>query len=156
MPSRHSAANTTKTLQETIATEFINPDPQSPSRNVSAFNDIAIQKRSRPITRSRSQILKSDVNDTGAPTKRRKPRGKTIRGHAKKPLVRGDNWFRINGIIAHKRGKKGFDYLVSWMGYSKEHDEWLREDDITSVDIIAYWRRVEENLSKWKKLNVSK
>ena len=158
MPStRSSRSKATENVEPTDTAEIIASTPKSPVRKASAYDDTGIRKYSIPTTRVTRRSLKRDPYVTRPPPKRRNPPTQTGRGPKKsrkigKPPAGGGEWYRIKGILAHRRAKSRFDYLVSWWGYSKEHDQWLGENDIRSEDIIAYWRGVEEDLSKWRKL----
>jgi len=53
--------------------------------------------------------------------------------------------YEIESIIDAKRGGNGpgFAYLVSWKGYSAEHNSWVDQDDAGNAgDLIAeYWKK---------------
>lgn len=161
MPStRSSRSRATGNLERTDAADVTNSSPNRLVQMESARDDTGTRKHSFPATRSMRRSLKHDPHNTRAPPERRIPRKRIGRGPTKNRKIRkppaGDGeWHRINGILAHRRAKRRFDYLVSWRGYSKEHDQWLGENDISSGDVVAYWRGVEEDLLKWRKLNVS-
>ncbi|KLO18003.1 hypothetical protein SCHPADRAFT_142885 [Schizopora paradoxa] len=63
--------------------------------------------------------------------------------------------YEIESILDAKRGYfegKKFGYLVSWKGYSKEHNSWVNEDDAGNAEILIeeFWkkRNAEEKKKK--------
>jgi len=48
--------------------------------------------------------------------------------------------YEIEAIMSANRGKRGWEYLVSWVGYGPEHNSWVVESDFGSHDLIdEYW-----------------
>lgn len=145
MPStRNSHSKALDHLESTNTTEAINSNPNGLGQRASASDDTGVQRYSTPVTRSLRRSLKHDPNNTRAPPRKgRNQRTQMVQGQTKTRKTRksrtgSGEWCRINGILAHKRDKRRFDYLVSWWGYSKEHDQWLGERDLRSRDVIAY------------------
>jgi len=54
-----------------------------------------------------------------------------------------DSEYEIESIVTSKRSGTGFTYLVSWKGYTAEHNSWVDEKDAGNAnDLIAeYWSK---------------
>jgi len=67
--------------------------------------------------------------------------------------------YEIESIISAKRvGAQGFTYLVSWKGYTAEHNSWVDEADAgNATDLISeYWEKNKKEKKARKSVDKSK
>jgi hypothetical protein len=55
-------------------------------------------------------------------------------------------FFRIDKVVNHREEGGETEYLVRWKGYDESHDEWKKEEDVTSAALDEY----REQLSRTK------
>ena len=55
-------------------------------------------------------------------------------------------FFRIDKVVNHREEGGETEYLVRWKGYDESHDEWQKEQDVTSAALDEY----REQLSRTK------
>ena len=49
-----------------------------------------------------------------------------------KPIqVEGEEYFEMEALLKHKSRGNSRQYLVRWLGYGTEHDEWIHEEELT-------------------------
>ena len=41
--------------------------------------------------------------------------------------VEGEEHFEVEALLQHRSRGKSWQYLVRWLGYGPEHDEWIHE-----------------------------
>ena len=44
--------------------------------------------------------------------------------------VEGEEHFKVEGLLKHKSRGNSWQYLVRWLGYGPEYDEWIHEDKL--------------------------
>jgi NADH:ubiquinone oxidoreductase subunit E len=44
--------------------------------------------------------------------------------------------YKIEKILKKRKQRGKVSYLVRWLGWSKEHDSWVREEDIEDINDI--------------------
>ena len=47
-------------------------------------------------------------------------------------------FFRIDKVVNHREEGGETEYLVRWKGYDESHDEWKKEQDVTSAALNEY------------------
>lgn len=48
----------------------------------------------------------------------------------------------VEGILNHRKRKNKYEYLVKWKDENKKINEWIKEDNFDTVEIIQkYWDR---------------
>ena len=47
-------------------------------------------------------------------------------------------FFRIDRVVNHREEGGETEYLVRWKGYDESHDEWKKEQDVTSAALDEY------------------
>ena len=50
--------------------------------------------------------------------------------------------FRIDKVVNHREQGGETEYLVRWKGYDESHNEWKKEQDITSAALDEYKQRL--------------
>jgi len=66
--------------------------------------------------------------------------------------------YEIESVISAKRTNTGFTYLVSWKGYSADHNSWVEDRDAgNATDLIAeYWAHTSKEKKSRKSLEKPK
>jgi hypothetical protein len=54
--------------------------------------------------------------------------------------------FRIDKVVNHREEGGETEYLVRWKGYDQSHDEWKKEQDITSAALDEYRERLKRTI----------
>ena len=44
--------------------------------------------------------------------------------------MEGEKHFEVEALLQHRSRGNSRSYLVSWLGYSPEHDEWVHEVEL--------------------------
>ena len=44
--------------------------------------------------------------------------------------VEGKDHFEVEALLKHRSRGNSWQYLVRWLGYSPEHDEWIHEEEL--------------------------
>ena len=44
--------------------------------------------------------------------------------------VEGENHLEVEALLQHRSRGNSWQYLVRWLGYSPEHDEWIHEEKL--------------------------
>ena len=44
--------------------------------------------------------------------------------------VEGEDYFKVEALLKHRIRGNAWQYLVRWLGYSTEHDEWVYEKEL--------------------------
>ena len=62
------------------------------------------------------------------------------------PIIPEDNQYEVERIVEHRprRGRRGMEYKVHWLGYPEEDDEWIKEENIDAQLVRDYWAQVDE------------
>jgi hypothetical protein len=55
-------------------------------------------------------------------------------------------FFRIDKVVSHLEEGGETEYLVRWKGYDQSHDEWKKEQDITSAALDDYRERLKRTI----------
>ena len=45
-------------------------------------------------------------------------------------LVEGKDHFGVEALLMHRSRGNSWQYLVRWLGYRPEHDEWIHEEEL--------------------------
>ena len=56
-------------------------------------------------------------------------------------------FFRIDKVVKHREEGGETEYLVRWKGYDESHDEWKKEQDITSAALDEYKEQLKRTRS---------
>ena len=59
--------------------------------------------------------------------------------------MEGEEHFEVEALLKHRSKGNSRQYLVGWLGYGLEHDEWIHEEEL--VD------RAEALLKKYKDIH---
>jgi len=62
------------------------------------------------------------------------------------PIIPEDNQYEVERIVEHRprRGRRGMEYKVHWLGYPEEDDEWIKEENIDAQLVRDYWAQVDK------------
>lgn len=52
-----------------------------------------------------------------------------------------DSNYEAESILRHKTSKGKRSYLVRWMGYSSEDDNWVKEDNLFCPNILTAYKK---------------
>ena len=44
--------------------------------------------------------------------------------------VEGEDHFKVEALLKHRSRGNSRQYLVRWLGYGREHDEWIYEEEL--------------------------
>jgi hypothetical protein len=62
-----------------------------------------------------------------------------------------DDIYEVEAILDHKGTPGRRQYKVRWKGYTSEHDQWVKADDLNAQDELdIYWKRREDREEKEK------
>ena len=54
------------------------------------------------------------------------------------PEIIGDELeYEVQQILDARRHRNAIEYLVSWKGYSPEHNQWIKRHNVHAKDLVA-------------------
>ena len=64
-----------------------------------------------------------------------------------------DEW-EVEDIVGDQRYKRQSYFLVKWKGWPSEYNQWVLEEDISTPDIMAKYRRTRSTKKKKKRTSI--
>ena len=61
-------------------------------------------------------------------------------------LINGENEYKVEAILAHRKGGRQIQYLVKWRGYDPSNNTWDPEMNLSNTDEILSGYKRQRNL----------